>query len=72
MAEFLWTIVTFCFAAVKDVCQVSAIRFLLGFLESPFVVGVLTIMGSWYTPRGKSIHFAKTHFFVLTSFRRTL
>ncbi|EXF85949.1 pantothenate transporter liz1 [Colletotrichum fioriniae PJ7] len=26
-------------------------RFLLGFLESPFVVGVLTIMGSWYTPR---------------------
>ncbi|KAK1522574.1 DszA family Xenobiotic compound monooxygenase [Colletotrichum costaricense] len=28
-----------------------SMRFLLGFLESPFAVGVLTIMGSWYTPR---------------------
>ncbi|KAK1531953.1 pantothenate transporter liz1 [Colletotrichum paranaense] len=51
VAELLWTIVTFCFAAVKDVRHVLAMRFLLGFLESPFAVGVLTIMGSWYTPR---------------------
>ncbi|KAK1624493.1 major facilitator superfamily domain-containing protein [Colletotrichum phormii] len=51
MTELLWTIVTFCFAAVKDVRQVLAMRFLLGFLESPFAVVVLTIMGSWYTPR---------------------
>ncbi|KAK1485141.1 pantothenate transporter liz1 [Colletotrichum tamarilloi] len=51
VAELLWTIVTFCFAAVKDVRHVLAMRFLVGFLESPFAVGVLTIMGSWYTPR---------------------
>ncbi|KAK1659078.1 major facilitator superfamily domain-containing protein [Colletotrichum godetiae] len=43
--------VTLCFAAVKDVRQVLAMRFLLGVLESPFIFGVLTIMGSWYTPR---------------------
>ncbi|KAF4814808.1 Pantothenate transporter liz1 [Colletotrichum tropicale] len=51
MAELLWTIVTFCFASVRSVRQVFALRFLLGLLESPFAVGVLTIMGSWYTPR---------------------
>ncbi|KAK2769603.1 DszA family Xenobiotic compound monooxygenase [Colletotrichum kahawae] len=51
MAELLWTIVTFCFASVRSVRQVLALRFLLGLLESPFAVGVLTIMGSWYTPR---------------------
>jgi MFS transporter, ACS family, pantothenate transporter len=50
--ELLWTIVTFCFAAVRDVRDVLALRVVLGFLESPFAVGVLTIMGSWYTPRG--------------------
>ncbi|KAL0775833.1 hypothetical protein CaCOL14_007120 [Colletotrichum acutatum] len=72
VAELFWTIVTFCFAAVKDVRHVLALRFLLGFLESPFAVGVLTIMGSWYTPRGKSVYFAETQFFVLTSSRRTL
>lgn len=54
MAELLWTIVTFCFASVRSVRQVFALRFLLGLLESPFAVGVLTIMGSWYTSRGNN------------------
>ncbi|OAL47188.1 retrograde regulation protein 2 [Pyrenochaeta sp. DS3sAY3a] len=49
--ELLWSILTFCFAAVPNVKTVFALRFLLGMLESPFAVGVLTLMGSWYTPR---------------------
>jgi type III secretory pathway component EscU len=52
MAELLWTIITFCFASVQNVKTVFALRFILGMLESPFAVGVLTIMGSWYTPKG--------------------
>jgi ACS family pantothenate transporter-like MFS transporter len=50
--ELLWSIVTFCFAGVRNVRDVFALRIVLGFLEGPFAVGVLTIMGSWYTPRG--------------------
>jgi ACS family pantothenate transporter-like MFS transporter len=50
MAELLLTILTFCFASVQNVKTVFALRFILGMLESPFAVGVLTIMGSWYTP----------------------
>ncbi|CAG9945696.1 unnamed protein product [Clonostachys rosea f. rosea IK726] len=50
-AELLWTIITFCFASVQNTRTVFALRFILGMLESPFAVGVLTIMGSWYTPQ---------------------
>ncbi|KAL2820914.1 major facilitator superfamily domain-containing protein [Aspergillus cavernicola] len=49
--ELLWSIVTFCFASVKNVKTIFALRFIIGMLESPFAMGVLTIMGSWYTPR---------------------
>lgn len=35
--------------------QVFALRFVIGMLESPFAVGVITLMGSWYTPRGRSL-----------------
>ncbi|KAL4969802.1 major facilitator superfamily domain-containing protein [Aspergillus stella-maris] len=49
--ELLWSIITLCFASVKNVKTVFALRFIIGMLESPFAVGVLTIMGSWYTPR---------------------
>lgn len=55
--EFLWTIITFCFAAVQTTKQVFALRFLIGMLESPFAVGVITLMGSWYTQRGKPSSF---------------
>jgi ACS family pantothenate transporter-like MFS transporter len=54
--ELLWSIVTFCFAAAQNVRDVFALRIVMGFLEAPFAVGVLTIMGSWYTPRGTLIH----------------
>lgn len=50
-AELLWSICTFCFAAVQKVEHVFALRFIIGMLESPFAVGVLTLMGNWYTPR---------------------
>ncbi|KAH8600113.1 retrograde regulation protein 2 [Bisporella sp. PMI_857] len=57
LAEFLWTVITFCFAAVQSTKHVFALRFIIGMLESPFAVGVITLMGSWYTPRelGKRI-----------------
>lgn len=53
--ELLWTIITFCFSAVQSTKQVFALRFLVGMLESPFAVGAITLMGSWYTPRGRSL-----------------
>ncbi|KAK0103175.1 hypothetical protein ONS95_014972 [Cadophora gregata] len=45
-AELLWTIITFCFAVVQSTKHVFALRFLIGMLESPFAVGVITLMGS--------------------------
>jgi MFS transporter, ACS family, pantothenate transporter len=59
--ELIWSIVTFCFAAVKDVKHVFALRFIVGFLEGPFAVGVITVMGGYYTKKGK--------FFLLTRLR---
>jgi ACS family pantothenate transporter-like MFS transporter len=49
--------VTFFFASVSDVKHVFALRFIMGMLEAPFAIGVITVMGSWYTPRelGKRI-----------------
>jgi MFS transporter, ACS family, pantothenate transporter len=35
---------------VHSVRAVFAIRFCIGVLESGFAVGVITVMGSWYTP----------------------
>jgi MFS transporter, ACS family, pantothenate transporter len=49
--ELIWSCLTFTFAAVQDVRHVFAIRFLVGLFESGFAVGVITLMGSWYTPR---------------------
>ncbi|KAJ9216640.1 hypothetical protein DTO166G4_1856 [Paecilomyces variotii] len=49
--ELLWSIATFCFAAVQNTRDVFALRFIVGMLEAPFAVGVITLMGSWYTPR---------------------
>jgi MFS transporter, ACS family, pantothenate transporter len=49
--ELIWSCLTFTFAAVQNVRHVFAIRFLVGLFESGFAVGVITLMGSWYTPR---------------------
>lgn len=51
--EFSWAIITFCFAAVRNAKQIYAMRFVIGLLESPFYVGVMTLLGNWYTPKGK-------------------
>lgn len=55
--ELGWSILTFAFSGVKNVETVFALRFLVGLLESGFAVGVITVMGSWYTKRelGKRI-----------------
>lgn len=58
--ELLWSIATFCFAAVQNVRDVFALRFIIGMLEAPFAVGVITLMGSWYTPRGKQFSYIFT------------
>lgn len=52
-AEVVWAIITFCFAAVKTVKQVYAMRFLIGLFESPFYVGAMTLLGNWYMPKGR-------------------
>ena len=49
-AEVIWAILTFCFAAVNNAKQIYAMRFLIGLAESPFYVGVMTLLGNWYTP----------------------
>lgn len=54
-AEVLWAIFSFSFAAVKNVQQVYALRFLIGLAESPFYVGAMTMLGNWYTPKGQTI-----------------
>ncbi|KAI8284523.1 hypothetical protein K4K60_001839 [Colletotrichum sp. SAR11_57] len=51
--EVTWAILTFCFAAVKNYKHIYALRLLLGLAESPFYVGGMTLLGSWYTPKGK-------------------
>lgn len=56
-AEFLWAVLTFCFAAVTSAKQIYAMRFLIGLLESPFYVGAMTLLGNWYTPKGRPTYF---------------
>ncbi|KAH7129081.1 major facilitator superfamily transporter [Dactylonectria macrodidyma] len=51
LAEVTWAILTFCFAAVKNYKHIYALRLLLGLAESPFYVGAMTLLGSWYTPK---------------------
>lgn len=50
-AELCWSIITFGFAGVQNVKTVFALRFVIGMLESPFAVGVITVMGGYYTKR---------------------
>lgn len=53
--EISWAIITFCFAAVKNYKHVYVLRLLLGLAESPFYVGGMTLLGSWYTPKGNPL-----------------
>ena len=47
--EILWSIVTFCCAAAKNIKQLYALRFLLGLFEGAFFPCIIYIIGSWYT-----------------------
>lgn len=48
--ELLWTVLTFCLAAVSTSQHVIAIRFFVGLLESIFYPAAHMILGSWYKP----------------------
>ncbi|ETS86533.1 hypothetical protein PFICI_00361 [Pestalotiopsis fici W106-1] len=53
ICEVIWAILTFCFAAVRNAKTIYAMRFLIGLAEAPFYIGVMTLLGNWYTPKGK-------------------
>jgi ACS family pantothenate transporter-like MFS transporter len=48
--ELVWTLLTFCLAAVTTSNHVIAIRFFVGLLESIFYPAAHMILGSWYKP----------------------
>lgn len=48
--QLVWTMLTFCMAAVKNSDQVVALRFFIGLFESTFYPAAMMILGSWYTP----------------------
>ncbi|KAK4934643.1 hypothetical protein LTR10_024146 [Elasticomyces elasticus] len=53
--EILWSIFTFCSAAVKTPSQLYAMRFLIAICEGTYFPTVIYLLGSWYTKseRGK-------------------
>ncbi|KAI9640047.1 hypothetical protein NHQ30_011610 [Ciborinia camelliae] len=55
--EVLWSILTFCCAAVTTVPQLYALRFLIGLCEGAFFPCIIYVIGSWYTKqeRGKRV-----------------
>lgn len=55
--ELLWTICTFCSAAVTSTSQLYAIRFMVGLFESAYFPVMIYMIGSWYTKeeRGKRV-----------------
>lgn len=46
--ELIWAILTFCTSRVRTVEQLYAIRFLIGFFESPFYMGAISLLSDWY------------------------
>ncbi|KAH8695195.1 putative allantoate permease [Talaromyces proteolyticus] len=64
--EVLWSIFTFCSAAVKTTSQLYAVRFLVAICEGTYFPTIVYILGSWYTrsERGKRM----TIFYATASF----
>lgn len=64
--EILWSIFTFCSAAVKTSSQLYALRFLVAICEGTYFPTVIYLLGSWYTKkeRGKRM----TIFYATASF----
>jgi ACS family pantothenate transporter-like MFS transporter len=52
--EVLWSILTFCCAAVTTVPQLYALRFLIGLCEGAFFPCIIYVIGSWYTKRERA------------------
>lgn len=53
-AELCWSIIMFRCAGVQNVKTIFAPRLVVGMLESPYAVGVITVVGRYYTKRGRS------------------
>ncbi|KAF3009078.1 hypothetical protein E8E14_008180 [Neopestalotiopsis sp. 37M] len=51
ICEVIWAVLTFCFATVQNAKTIYAMRFLIGLAEAPFYIGVMTLLGNWYTPK---------------------
>ncbi|KAF7903101.1 hypothetical protein EAE99_012173 [Botrytis elliptica] len=52
--EVLWSIFTFCSAAVTNVSQLYALRFLIGLCEGAFFPCIIYVIGSWYTKQERA------------------
>lgn len=46
--ELIWAVLTLCTSRVTTVEQLYAIRFLIGFFESPFYMGAISLLSDWY------------------------
>lgn len=49
--EIIWSILVMGMAGAKNVQTVYVLRFFIGFLEASAYPGIMTILGSWYTPQ---------------------
>ncbi|KAK9452715.1 major facilitator superfamily domain-containing protein, partial [Dipodascopsis uninucleata] len=49
-AEICWSVLVMLLAACKTTQQMYGLRFLIGLCESPLWPGMMTVIGSWYTP----------------------
>ncbi|KAK9316060.1 major facilitator superfamily domain-containing protein [Lipomyces starkeyi] len=49
-AEVLWSVLVMLLAACKTTHAMYGLRFLIGLCEAPLWPGMMTVIGSWYTP----------------------
>jgi ACS family pantothenate transporter-like MFS transporter len=49
-AELLWSIIVIGMAGARNLETLCALRFLVGLLEASAYPGIMTLLGSWYTP----------------------
>ncbi|KAL1636281.1 hypothetical protein SLS56_001261 [Neofusicoccum ribis] len=49
--EIIWSVLVMGMAGAKNVETVYVLRFFIGFLEASAYPGIMTILGSWYTPQ---------------------
>ncbi|KAJ4328903.1 hypothetical protein N0V84_000691 [Fusarium piperis] len=49
-AELIWSFIVIGMAGAKDVKTLCGLRFIVGMLEASAYPGIMTLLGSWYTP----------------------